>query len=395
MHGCTWWVGSTHTACVVAVCSDYGWKSSQYFTLCVCVWLLFVQIVAGSPVSTLHCVYDCCLFRLQPEVWSSLTVLCMWLLFVEIMTGVYWDYDWCLFRLWLVFAQIMTGFFCCCFFFVQIMTGVFLLFLRLWLVFVQIMTGVCSDYDWCLFRLWLVFVQIMTWSWGKYSTLCMWLWLLFVEIMTGVWWDYDRCLLRLWLVFVEIMTGVFSDYDWKSGKYSTLCMWLWLLFVEIMTGVWWDYDRCLLRLWLVFVEIMTGVFSDYDWKSGKYSTWTESRWDLFKVRVFLIPSKRAEVRTHLFCLLHGNSALHCIHSVSFVSHSQCLSLSLSLCPPSLHSLSLSLSLSLSCSISCLSYVDWIHLLFSVYFLCCACLMYSYVWFVCELFWRRQWIFVCF
>ena len=50
----------------------------------------------------------------------------------------------------------------------------------------------------------------------------------------------------------------------------------------------------------MFVEIMTGVFSDYDWKSGKYSTWTESRWDLFKVRVFLIPSKRAEVRTHLF-----------------------------------------------------------------------------------------------
>ena len=26
------------------------------------VLLLFVQITAGSPVSTLHCVYDCCLF---------------------------------------------------------------------------------------------------------------------------------------------------------------------------------------------------------------------------------------------------------------------------------------------------------------------------------------------
>ena len=86
---------------------------------------------------------------------------------------------------------------------------------------------------------------------------------------------------------------------------------------------------------------MTGVFSDYDWKSGKYSTWTESRWDLFKVRVFLIPSKRAEVRTHFF--------VYCMvtrHCIAFILSPLCLSLTLSVCP----SLSLSLSLSLSCSL---------------------------------------------
>ncbi|XP_076458023.1 nicastrin-like [Babylonia areolata] len=35
---------------------------------------------------------------------------------------------------------------------------------------------------------------------------------------------------------------------------------------------------------------------DYDWESGQYSTWTESRWDSFKLRVFLIPSKQFETR---------------------------------------------------------------------------------------------------
>ncbi|KAK7468048.1 hypothetical protein BaRGS_00036699 [Batillaria attramentaria] len=36
---------------------------------------------------------------------------------------------------------------------------------------------------------------------------------------------------------------------------------------------------------------------DYDWSSGKYSTWTESVWNTFRVRVFLIPSKQFQVLT--------------------------------------------------------------------------------------------------
>ena len=303
--------------------------------------------------STLHCVYDRCLFRLWLEVQSVLYTVCL----IAFCSG----YDWKCGQHWLCCV-------CDCRLF------------RLWLLFVEIMTGVCSDYDWCLFRLWLVFVQIIT-VFGLFLFSSF-----FLQIMTGgfvCFLDYDWCLFRLWLVFVQIMTGVCSDYDMKLGEI------LHTVYV-IVIAVCWDFDWCLMRLWPVFVEIMTGVFSDYDWKSGKYSTWTESRWDLFKVRVFLIPSKRAEVRTHFFGLLHGNSALHCIHSVSFVSHSECLSLSHSLClslslwhPPTL-----SLSLSLSRSHSCLSDVDWIHLLFWVYFLCCVCLMYSYVWFVCKLVWRR-------
>ncbi|XP_076438260.1 nicastrin-like [Babylonia areolata] len=35
---------------------------------------------------------------------------------------------------------------------------------------------------------------------------------------------------------------------------------------------------------------------DYDWGSGKYSTWTESRWTDFKVRVFLMPSKQFQTQ---------------------------------------------------------------------------------------------------
>ncbi|KAK7106252.1 nicastrin-like isoform X2 [Littorina saxatilis] len=36
---------------------------------------------------------------------------------------------------------------------------------------------------------------------------------------------------------------------------------------------------------------------DYDWNSRKYSTWTESRWDTFTIRVFMIPSKQFQVLT--------------------------------------------------------------------------------------------------
>ena len=36
---------------------------------------------------------------------------------------------------------------------------------------------------------------------------------------------------------------------------------------------------------------------DYDWKSGEYSTWTESVWqnDAMNIRMFLVPSKKFEV----------------------------------------------------------------------------------------------------
>ncbi|KAL5284629.1 NCSTN family protein [Megaselia abdita] len=36
---------------------------------------------------------------------------------------------------------------------------------------------------------------------------------------------------------------------------------------------------------------------DYDWKSGRYSTWTESTWQQISARIFLRPSKTQEVTT--------------------------------------------------------------------------------------------------
>jgi nicastrin len=30
--------------------------------------------------------------------------------------------------------------------------------------------------------------------------------------------------------------------------------------------------------------------TDYDWASGEYSSWTESRWETFAMRIFLKPS---------------------------------------------------------------------------------------------------------
>ena len=43
--------------------------------------------------------------------------------------------------------------------------------------------------------------------------------------------------------------------------------------------------------------MMTFVLTDYDWKSGEFSTWTESSWavDAQEMRLFLIPSKSFEV----------------------------------------------------------------------------------------------------
>lgn len=35
-------------------------------------------------------------------------------------------------------------------------------------------------------------------------------------------------------------------------------------------------------------------FLDYDWASGKYSTWTESIWGEFSVRMFVKPSPAQE-----------------------------------------------------------------------------------------------------
>ena len=35
--------------------------------------------------------------------------------------------------------------------------------------------------------------------------------------------------------------------------------------------------------------------TDYDWASGEYSSWTESRWESFSIRIFLQPSKTQEV----------------------------------------------------------------------------------------------------
>lgn len=39
------------------------------------------------------------------------------------------------------------------------------------------------------------------------------------------------------------------------------------------------------------------VIDNYDWKSGQYSTWTESVWQQFSVRIFLKPSKAHEIIT--------------------------------------------------------------------------------------------------
>ncbi|GFR81885.1 nicastrin [Elysia marginata] len=46
------------------------------------------------------------------------------------------------------------------------------------------------------------------------------------------------------------------------------------------------------------------IIDGYDWKSGKYSTWTESRWggesDSIRVRLFLVPSKQLQVSILVF-----------------------------------------------------------------------------------------------
>lgn len=48
-----------------------------------------------------------------------------------------------------------------------------------------------------------------------------------------------------------------------------------------------------------FSEALSPAFfeKDYDWKSGKYSTWTESTWQQFSARIYLRPSKIHEVVT--------------------------------------------------------------------------------------------------
>ncbi len=39
------------------------------------------------------------------------------------------------------------------------------------------------------------------------------------------------------------------------------------------------------------------VIENYDWNSGQYSTWTESVWQQFSVRIFLKPSRTHEIIT--------------------------------------------------------------------------------------------------
>lgn len=39
------------------------------------------------------------------------------------------------------------------------------------------------------------------------------------------------------------------------------------------------------------------VIENYDWSSGTYSSWSESVWQQFSVRIFLKPSRRHEVIT--------------------------------------------------------------------------------------------------
>ena len=41
---------------------------------------------------------------------------------------------------------------------------------------------------------------------------------------------------------------------------------------------------------------------DYDWKSGEYSSWTESRWETFSVRIFVKASSFQAIFTFVFGL---------------------------------------------------------------------------------------------
>lgn len=51
-----------------------------------------------------------------------------------------------------------------------------------------------------------------------------------------------------------------------------------------------DPERvAVVTIWLLLFE------SGYDWASGEYSSWTESTWDTFSVRLFLVPSEQFQV----------------------------------------------------------------------------------------------------
>jgi len=45
------------------------------------------------------------------------------------------------------------------------------------------------------------------------------------------------------------------------------------------------------------------IIENYDWTSGKYSTWAESYWNNFSVRIFVKPSLMHEVLTLSFGIL--------------------------------------------------------------------------------------------
>jgi nicastrin len=42
------------------------------------------------------------------------------------------------------------------------------------------------------------------------------------------------------------------------------------------------------------------TMADYDWASGEYSSWTESRWETFSVRIFLKASSLQAVSIFVF-----------------------------------------------------------------------------------------------
>lgn len=56
-------------------------------------------------------------------------------------------------------------------------------------------------------------------------------------------------------------------------------------------------NKPLIKTFLIIILNQSLTSSDYDWKSGRYSTWTESTWQQISARIFLRPSRTQEVTT--------------------------------------------------------------------------------------------------
>lgn len=61
------------------------------------------------------------------------------------------------------------------------------------------------------------------------------------------------------------------------------------------------YEKSIIPdFWFFLIRLLKVIFylllAGYNWASGQFSTWTESVWDVFQVRVFLIPSQQFQVR---------------------------------------------------------------------------------------------------